>query len=165
MKYLLLSLVLVCHLGCHPQKQLTEKKIPDLIRSEPNIPQVVLVIFEITDNGQGNTPSAAIINKQISPGKIKRNFKGNLKGVTNNHFTINFLDKNNKTITSHHVSNPLTENVEYVNDDGELARKEIQHQQKEIIMKSSLPDNISHIELVYNQNNGKALKLSSLRID
>jgi len=106
--------------------------LPDLKRGDSNSPQVILVIFEITDNGTGATPSAAILNKQISPGKLKRDYRGNKPAATEGHFTINFLDKNKKTISSHHVSNPLTENVEYVDDEGQLARKEITHLKKDI---------------------------------
>jgi hypothetical protein len=112
-----------------------------------NSPQIIFLNYTIYKNaGQKNT--IQFENKIITPGKLKAKPFQELVSKTGDLKCIQ-LDKNAITIDSLFISNPLTRTVEYVDDLGQFAKKEIEQDSAQFTIRMQLAPNT--IKIIIDQ--------------
>ena len=160
----ILIVIFFC-IGCSTSKQSYNPGETTLLRTAGDEPQVVFIVYSIKKGENSTIPTASISTSLITPGKLKIPYRGNLTKAEVKSYTIAITDKDGKVISQHHNADVLTENVEYIEDDGSFARKDITHLEKEIVYRAALQDDAKKIKLLYNTSpSSNPINLSTITL-
>ena len=104
-------------------------------------PKIAFITYKISKGQEGN--SIELIEVIMAKGKLKVQENSQIKTVGD--YQLIQLDKNGNQIDLTTVKNPLNQTIEYVNDNGEFAKKDLTFQSKEIAIRVQIKPNASSI--------------------
>lgn len=108
-------------------------------------PQIIFMNFELSSPINGEI-TANLVNTIITEGKIKGS-KNSAREIKIEDLVCKGLDKNGKVIQSLSYDNPMKKNIEYVNDEGELEKKQITLNETYFSIRMQLNPNTKSIAL------------------
>lgn len=152
-------------LCCNATKK-TDLVNPEIIIEKPDKEGdlILFVLYNLTKAESNALPNAIITKKIISAGKLKRGFKSILNSPEPGSYSIYFLNGSMEPIGRYHIPDPLRENIEYVDDHGNMSRKMVYHTEKELVFRTTLPRIAKYLHLTYNDDEKKQTIISSLTI-
>lgn len=100
-----------------------------------DVPKIAFISYKISKD-QDDKNSIELIDILKVEGKFKRQDDGMSRAMGD--YELLQLDKNGNQLSAMIVENPLTQTVEYVNDAGEFAKKNIDFQSKETAIRVQL---------------------------
>ncbi len=131
-------------LSCKPtQPKDTNSTISKPINTEPQIAFYFLEAFtDSTSNIQ-----IELNKEKIVEGKLKETFPNEIssRNLQNNKWLVTFLDRSNKSIIQLQITNPLVEDIEFVNEEGNLEKKTIYHNKKDFVLRIPYKNSIKFI--------------------
>ena len=104
-------------------------------------PKIAFITYKISKGQEGN--SIELIEVIMAKGKLKVQENSQIKTVGD--YQLIQLDKNGNQIDLTTVKNPLNQTIEYVNDNGEFAKKDLTFQSKETSIRVQIKPNASSI--------------------
>ena len=104
-------------------------------------PKIAFITYKISKGQEGNT--IELIDVIKAEGKLKSKEKNQNK-IAGNYELIQ-LDKNGNQLVTTTVENPLNQTVEYIQDNGELAKKDLTFQSKEIAIRVQIQARTSYL--------------------
>ena len=104
-------------------------------------PKIAFITYKISKGQEGN--SIELIEVIMAKGKLKVQENSQIKTVGD--YQLIQLDKNGNQIDLTTVKNPLNQTIEYVNDNGEFAKKDLTFQSKETSIRVQIKPNTSSI--------------------
>lgn len=107
-------------------------------------PQIIFMNFELSKQENGGI-KANLVNTIITEGKIKDKQYG--REMKKGDIVCKGLNKDNKVIQSLSYDNPMLKTVEYVNDEGQLEKKQISLDQVQFTVRMQLNPNTKSIAL------------------
>lgn len=116
-------------------------------------PQLVFLNYTITKDVNGNLETR-FINKIIADGRLKDNSHKKELNKVGDIECIQY-DKNNLVIERSYISNPLKPIVEYVNDDGDLEKRQLDLDSAQFSIKLQLDERTLGIRLMLMDASGK----------
>ena len=116
------------------------------------VPKMAFITYKISKN-QEDKKSIELINLLKVDGKFK--IQDNQKSPVAGDYELIQLDKDGKQLATAIVENPLNQTVEYVNDAGEFAKKNIDFQSKETSIRVQLNSKTYYILLQEIGNQSK----------
>ncbi|HLT32261.1 MAG TPA: hypothetical protein VKZ98_00595 [Aquaticitalea sp.] len=133
-------------------------------RSQPNEeePKLLFINYSVSKNNGGKV-DVQFINKIITKGRLKD--RSNLRPLVGvGDIECLQLDKNNKVLERSYYSNPLQPIVEYLNDDNELEKRQMQLETAQLAIKLQLNERTETIKLIRMEASGAATELLSISI-
>ena len=106
-----------------------------------DVPKIAFVTYKISKGQEGNT--IELIDVIKAEGKLKSKEKNQNK-IAGNYELIQ-LDKNGNQLVTTTVENPLNQTVEYIQDNGELTKKDLTFQSKEIAIRVQIQARTSYL--------------------
>lgn len=141
----LFSIIVVLFMvSCKPMQNTTSQKP---VPSKSNQEQISFFYFQA--KRVSDTSIDIVLHKQVNVnGKVKGIFSPQipLVNLTSKNWLVTFVDNDSQSITQVKINNPLIENIEYIQDDGGLARKIIQHQTREFVIRIPFSNSIKMIK-------------------
>ena len=128
--YILLFFLVACKASQPKETPVTPTEQKN---TEPQIAFYFLEASKKTDNSIG-----VKLNKQkIVKGKLKEIYLDKIleDKILNANWLVGFLNNSNKSIIQLQITNPLVEEVEYVNEEGYLEKKTIYHDTKAFVLR------------------------------
>jgi hypothetical protein len=119
--------------------------ITEDIEENRSTPQIIFMNFELSKQEDGGI-KADLINTIITKGKIKETQHNEYKGEVGD-LLCKSLDRNSKVIQSLHYDNPMLKTIEYVNDEGQLGKKQISLDKAQFTLRMQLNPNTKSISL------------------
>lgn len=117
-------------------------------------PQIIFMNFELTKQDD-NSIKAELINTIITEGTIKKKQYG--KEMKKGDVVCKGLNKDKKVIQSISYDNPMLKTVEYVNDEGQLEKKQVSLEQAQLTIRMQLNHNTKSISLEQIDPSGSIL--------
>jgi len=109
--------------SCTISHKTTDTSTNDKITDET--PKIIFLNYSIADDTIKQEYRIRLINKIITEGKIKENtIMYKTPAVDDLEYIV--LNKKSQVLTRNYIANPLHRTVEYVKDNGQLAKKDIQ---------------------------------------
>jgi hypothetical protein len=145
------SLIIILSLGsCVTNKNSTPSNVPPIsitedIEEDRSTPQIIFMNFELSKQEDGRI-KADLINTIITEGKIKGS-KYTGKEMRIGDLVCKGLDKNNNVIQNLSYNNPMLKTIEYVNDEGQLGKKQISLDKVQFTVRMQLNPNTKSIAL------------------
>ncbi|MBX2827363.1 MAG: hypothetical protein KTR22_04340 [Flavobacteriaceae bacterium] len=121
-------------------------------------PQIVFLQYNFYLNDNQDI-AAGFLNKIVTDGTIK-DFNDSKNDTE---LQIHQLNSEKERISSMDIDNPLVEEVEFVNENRELGKKIVEHQEKEVFYRLQLSPETHYIEIIHFKN-GKGRSLSIVKI-
>jgi len=113
-----------------PRDEIVEDSLKD------NTPKIIFLNYNITTDSD-NYIKAELINKIIAEGKLKNtDFKGAEKDDED--IICLQMDENSRIVDHFHINNPLVKDIEYVDSDGNLAKKKVELESTELSIRMQL---------------------------
>jgi hypothetical protein len=97
----------------------TLSETPTLKNRNENTQKILFLTFKAVNNKVDNKIEINLANRVISDGKIKQNTALARKPVSGD-FVYTIYGKDSRIILQNYIENPLTNSIEYANQDGKL---------------------------------------------
>jgi hypothetical protein len=131
MKYFYLALLALI-VSCKPSQPKETTKPVSQTYSEPHIMFLFLQAVQVN-----NKVDIKIMDKKIVKGKLKGNFVQNIaqEELKVNRWLVSFKDQAKNNSLQMQILNPLIEEIEYINDDGNFEKKTLKHVKKDFVIR------------------------------
>jgi hypothetical protein len=142
MKYFYLALLTLL-VSCKPsQPKETTKSVAQTTYSEPHI----MFLF-MQASQENNKVEIKIIDKKIVKGKLKGSFVQNIvqEELQAGKWLVSFKDQAKNNSLQMQIFNPLIEEIEYINDDGNFEKKTLNHVKKDFVIRIPYDSSIKMI--------------------
>lgn len=136
--FLLYLAFLLLSMSCKTVVQDSNKETENVI---VDVPKIAFVTYKISKSQETNM--IEFIDVKMAKGKLKSQEKDLNKKAGD--YALIQLDKNGNQLAIMVVENPLNQTVEYVGDNGELAKKDLTFQSKEIAIRIQLQAKTSYL--------------------
>ena len=132
-------------------------------KQELTEPHIVFYFFKATKKENANF--VQLTETKRVKGKLKGIFKDKipLEKLVDKNWLVSFQDNAKNTLIQQQIANPLVEHVEFVNDDNNLERKVIYHQEKVFIIRIPYNKSIKSIKFEVLEKQSK--KMNTLFIN
>jgi len=131
--------------------------------SKGNSSKIIFLNYSIKK--QGEEYKVSLLNKTISKGKLKKQSL-NLQKIKNKDIEYFVLDKKYNVLQSNYISNPLIVNVEYVSEEGILAKKTIELDSTTFFLRIQIDERTKYVNIKrYNINKSIDLLTSNIKHD
>lgn len=109
-------------------------------------PHLVFYFLKATNND--TIYQVELTDTKLVKGKLKGIFKDSipLEKLVNTNWLVSFQDSSNNTIIQQQIKNPLVENIEYINEENNLARKVVYHNKKIFVIRIPYEKSINSVK-------------------
>jgi len=121
-----------------------KSKIED-VKIDDKKPQTIFLNFDVF-RAPDNNINAKLIDKIVVDGAIKKN-NAAIKNPVDGDLKCIELDEENNPVQSFYLGNPLNKNIEYVNDEGQLASKYVELDTAQLSIRMQLHQQTQSITL------------------
>ncbi len=105
-------------------------------------PKIAFVTYKFNKDEKGNA-TISLINVLMAEGKLKH--QADEKVYVSGDYELIQLDSQEKQLAFKKIGNPLNETIEYVNEDGEFGKKEVEFLSKEVSIRLQLHPQTKYI--------------------
>jgi len=117
---LLISLAIIS--SCKVSERATGSK--EVVRPAQESPKIIFLNYSITENKSNHHYTIELIDKTIVNGKIKKNSNIPITPVMDD-LAYTVSDKDKMVLEENFIENPLRRTFEFVDDNGQLAKKDV----------------------------------------
>lgn len=137
----LLALLIVCYSCAAKRSSLNTE---DIIEANPKL---IFLNYNIKKTNSNNK-LVQFINQIITDGKLKGNSNKYTKEGVSGDLKCNQIDKNGMILNSIVVKNPLTKNIEYVDDSKNFKLKQVVLDSSQFSLRMQLHPNAKYISII-----------------
>ena len=161
MRFLLYILTLLLLSSCKPTQPVSSQITKEQQKEEP---QIGFYYFEAIKSAEA-TFQVNLTKQKILIGSVKGHFKKVIPtdNLLDKNWLISLSDKHKNNIYQIQIHNPLIQNFEFVNGEGNLERKTIYHDKKEFVIRVPYTNSIKTI--TFEQLNKNRNKFNTTVID
>lgn len=150
--------------GCNSTKKLQANEGMVLTKPESEAPYILFLILDVIDKGDSEVPEIGLAKYKLKSGRLKNISIGDKVPKQAGNFTFKIIGESENEV--YQFLNPLVENVEFVDEDGKLGRKEVRHAQKELIFRKQISDKVERVDVYYNSlEQAEKIKVYSVKIN
>jgi len=117
---ILISLAIIS--SCKVSERATGSK--DVVRPAQESPKIIFLNYSISENKSNQNYTVQLIDKTIVHGKIKKNANIPITPAMDD-LAYSVSDKDKMVLEENFVENPLRKTFEFVDDNGQLAKKDV----------------------------------------
>lgn len=160
--YFLLLLLLVSCKPTHTEDTTSKTSSPKLTE-----PHIVFYFFKAINKEQ--VYAIKLIKTKRVKGKQKEIFTDTIpiEKLTTKNWLVSFRNNLKATVLQLQIPNPLVENIEYIDEQNNLAKKQINHQEKDFVVRIPYDKSINSVKfeaLTQENHNVKTVFISEIDI-
>lgn len=156
--FILLAFFAIVHIvSCKVSNKIASTTTSDEISNK--LPKIIFFNFAIVNDTIQQEFRIQLINKIITEGTIKeKSILSKIPAIDDLEYIV--LNKSSKVLQRNYIANPLNKTVEYVTNDGQLAKKNIQLNRTQFLLRIPLDPAAKFISLNrYSGQNTKSVQL------
>ncbi|MDD5571475.1 MAG: hypothetical protein PHD97_10030 [Bacteroidales bacterium] len=132
-----------------------KKDISDKTNAPVN--ELLFINFKITKDTLSGKTEILLLNKNTVNGTLKKNQDKNNENIFNDYLQCIFTNKKNDTVEVQIIEHPLIKQIEYVDSNNQLGRKNIKIKEAEFFIRITNNASIEKLTIneILNKNNKK----------
>ena len=154
----LLHLAILTVFACKTPSQNQTTPIP-FLEDQPQ-----LLFLNLTIEQKNNQTKVELIEKRITKGKIKRDYKAT-STTKPFHLKCSFLDKDKKNIKQTTIPNPLMQRYEYTDENGQLTSKMVASESGQITLRTQIVQNLHFLKVESIEEDGQLELIQILALE